>query len=181
MIEDLTNVNAHIETERLYLRTLKKDDASEGYLGWLKDEEITRYLEIRHSTQTIETIQSFVEKMRQSTEDLLLGIFIKDTDQHIGNIKLGPVSWRYKRAHIGIMIGEKDAWGKGYAPETINALCDYCKDDLGLRKVVAGAYISNQGSVKAFAKAGFDQEGHFKEYWVLDGKPEDEIFMGRIL
>ena len=81
---------------------------------------------------------------------------------------------------MGIIIGEKDCWGKGFATETLRLLVDFAFQTLQLKKLTAGCYGGNTGSEKSFQKAGFVIEGsrpaHFwyNEQWV------DMIFMGAV-
>ena len=176
----LSNTILKRESERLVLETLTPANMSDDYIAWLQDPEILKYLEIRHSKQTREKIITFVQSMLESDDNLLMGIFLQDGKKHIGNIKLGPVHKIYPRADIGIIIGDKNSWGKGYASEAIDTLCRIAFETLGLRRVQAGAYASNGGSIKAFEKVGFKKEGVLKDHWILDGKPEDEILFARL-
>jgi len=178
---DLENYQLDIKTERLMLKTLTLENMSEDYLIWLEDPEVTKYLEVRHSKQTIDSLHEYVNDMQKSKDNLLIGLFTKKDNNHFGNIKIGPVSWQNKRALMGILIGNKACWGKGYAPEAISSICDIARNTLNLNKIQAGAYASNLGSIKAFTKAGFEIEGNFKNYWVLNDKAEDEVFMGKCL
>ena len=91
-------------------------------------------------------------------DNIFLAIVLKDNKKHIGNIKIGPINWYHRLAEIGIMIGEKDCWGKGYAAEAISLLADFAFSKLNLHKLTAGCYEQNQGSLKAFQKAGFEVE-----------------------
>lgn len=179
----MNDLSKHIyktTTERLTLETLTPENMSDDYIDWLQDPQVLKYLEVRHTPQTRENITEFVNNMHNASNNLMLGIFLKDYNKHIGNIKLGPIDWRYKRADIGIIIGDKNQWGKGYAPEAIEAVCSLAFNELGLSRVQAGAYASNVGSQKAFEKVGFHIEGSFKNYWQLDNEPEDNTFMARL-
>ena len=181
MNEKLSNYVIERESERLVLKTLMPDDVSGDYVSWFDDSEITQYLEVRHSLpQTHEKVTAFVDNMLQSENDLMLGIFLKEDGKHIGNIKLGPINWLYGRSDIGLMIGDKNSWGKGYATEAIETISNIAFKDIGLKRVQAGAYSSNKGSVKAFLKAGFEQEGVSKGYWALDEVPEDDIRLAKL-
>jgi RimJ/RimL family protein N-acetyltransferase len=79
------------------------------------------------------------------------------------------------------MIGDRDSWGQGIAPESIALLARIATDELGLRKLTAGCYASNVGSARAFAKAGFVQEGRRTAHFILDDQPEDLLLMARFL
>ena len=168
------------QTPRLTLKTLKNNNQSERYLYWMQDQEILQYLEVRHNQQTQKTINDFVQNTFENPDNLLLGIFSKDKNKHIGNIKLGPVNWTYMRADIGLLIGEKDYWGHGLATEAIKGVSEIAFQTIKLSRIHAGAYASNQGSVKAFLNAGFEKEGVQKAHWILNKISEDNILMGKL-
>lgn len=180
MLETLSNFETKIEMSQLTLQTLTIDTMSAAYLDWLQDDEIIQFLEIRHSKQSLDTITNFVQSCFESHDNLLMGMFLNETKQHIGNIKLGPVQWRYKRADIGLVIGEKTTWGKGMATEAIAGITTIAFEQVGLHRVQAGAYASNIGSIKAFEKVGFTREGLLKSYWLVDGEPEDEVLLAKV-
>lgn len=172
------HLSAPIETQRLRLRTLTAADVTDRYLSWLDDPEVTRHLELRFHRHTPEDVRAFVEQMNACPDTLLLGIFTKDGDTHIGNIKLGPVDRHHERAEVGIMIGDRGTWGRGYASEAIRALTDYAFDGLGLHKVSCGLYAANEGSRRAFLKAGWFEEGRRRDHWSCDGRRQDDVQMG---
>ena len=159
-----------IETARLLLRNLTEADASQRYLSWLNDPEVLRYLEIRFSkVGDLKELGSFVNAVNKSTDTLMLGIFRKDTGQHIGNIKLGPIKFDHARAEIGFLIGDRLSWGAGYASEAIQAVSQFGLDHLNLAKIGAGCYETNVGSMKALLKAGFLQVATIPNDVVSDG------------
>lgn len=148
-----------IEGKRIYLRRLREEDVDGPYAKWMKDPEVTQYLESRFSKNSRASILKFVRGMLASKDVLFLAIILKDGNRHIGNIKLGPINTAHSSAEIGIMIGEKDCWGKGYGSEAITLLKDYAFNELKIHKITAGCYSNNRGSAKAFEKAGFKLEG----------------------
>ena len=174
-------INAPILTERLVLRSLTRSDVTPQYLHWLLDEEITRYLEVRFSPeQTLETLERFVVSTHDSSDALLLGIFTRDGSRHIGNIKLGPICTNHSRADLGFLIGEREAWGKGFATEASAATAHYALTRLRVAKLTAGCYASNQGSARALEKAGFTQEARLPKHQLMDGVREDVLLFGML-
>jgi len=167
-----------LHTAHLTLRTLKKDDASSKYLGWLHDPKVNRYLISPTSNQTLESIEAYIDYCNASSDTLLLGIF-KD-EKHIGNIKLGPIDTRHSNAALGLMIGETKEWSKGYASESIQAISLYAFDSLGLKKLWAGCASSNLGSYRAFLKSGFSEEGRQHLQLQGDNGREDGVLLGRL-
>ena len=111
----------------------------------------------------------------------MFGIFSKATESHLGNIKLGPVSRIHNSAAIGLVLGDRSAWGQGVGSEAIGVLSKWGFADLGLDKITAGSYQSNAGSVRAFQKCGFAVEGVQRSQVRLDsGWRDDVILLGRV-
>jgi RimJ/RimL family protein N-acetyltransferase len=167
--------------EKIYLKRLKPIDVTNEYVSWMNDPVISQFLESRHDSHDISSVKLFVETMSKDETNFLFGIFCSRTSKHIGNIKLGPVDYRYKRAEIGLIVGDTNYWGKGIATEAINGVCRYASDILKLNKLAAGCYASNIGSKKLFLKSGFIIEGTFLQHFILKGIPEDCIRFGKIL
>ncbi len=165
--------------KEIYLRTLVSLDATNQYLAWFKDHEVTQYLEIRFSLPgSIVELQSFIEAMLISDNNLLLGIFLKSNNCHIGNIKLGSLDWNHLTADVGILIGDKSKWGRGYAAAAITLIADYAFNCLNLAKLTAGFYENNVASIKSFKKAGFQYEGTRYSQWVFNETRQDGIILG---
>ena len=81
---------------------------------------------------------------------------------------------------VGIMIGDRDSWGKGYASEAIKALSSYAFESLNLKKLTAGMYKENLGSQKAFLRSGFSVEGELVSERCYKHKRTNLIKMGLI-
>lgn len=165
---------------RLYLRPVAMADAGKTYLDWLNDPEVNRYLESRFARVTMPELRAFIRSTRKHPDNVFLAIVLKRGRRHIGNIKLGPINRVHGFGEIGIMLGAKDCWGKGYATEAIAALCGYAFGPLGLHKLTAGAYRINQGSIQAFLKAGFAREGVKKNQYLCDGAYQDLVILGKV-
>lgn len=167
--------------DKVALFLLRPEDVSDAYLGWLADSDISRFLESRFDTHDRESVEAYVGGMLASERDLFLGIFDKSLGRHVGNIKLGPIDRRHGLGEIGIMIGDRAAWGRGIGTAAIRILEAIAREPLGLRKLTAGCYASNLGSSKAFEKAGFAVEGVRRAHYLLDGRPEDGVLLGKII
>ncbi|MDO8430351.1 MAG: GNAT family protein [bacterium] len=169
-----------IDGEHLYLRPVQVADVTEDYVGWLNNKEINQYLESRFVTHTLESVEAYVEKNIGDPDIFFFAIIRKDNNCHIGNIKLGPVDWHHKIGDIGIIIGDKDSWGKGYATEAIAILSSFAFSELGLHKLTASAYENNVGSIKAFQNAGFSEEGRKKNHYLYQDKYIDSVLLAKI-
>lgn len=170
-----------IFTNRLILRNLSDNDVTERYLNWLHDDQIIRYLEVRHSPPpSTDALLEFVRGTNSDSRSLLLGIFDRNRGVHIGNIKLGPINVYHRFADIGFFIGERDCWGRGLASEAIAAVADYAFQKMGIDKLTAGCHEENVGSVQALIRAGFAQEARLRAHVVLNGRRVDKLSFGKI-
>jgi ribosomal-protein-alanine N-acetyltransferase len=169
-----------IETPRLVLSCLDSAHVTNAYREWMSDPAVTRYLETRFSAPTVDSLREYVESMRASADSYFFGIFSRETGDHVGNIKLGPVSAIHGTAAIGLIIGDRNAWGRGYASEAIGALATWAFDELDLDKLTAGSYQVNLGSIRAFENNGFAIEGVQRSHVRLaEGGRDDVVILGR--
>ena len=170
--------NPFVIGAKLYLRGLETLDLEGDYFNWLNDLEVTKYLSSGFFPNTKDKMEQFYRNVALNPDNVLLAIIDKESDKHIGNIKLGPTDWINRTTTLGIMIGDKSFWGKGYGAEAIEVVLAYAFNVLNLHKVNAGIAEPNSGSLKAFQKAGFEIEGRAKSQIFVDGHYADSIYVG---
>ncbi|MBO6782202.1 MAG: GNAT family N-acetyltransferase [Alphaproteobacteria bacterium] len=168
-----------LETEQLVLTELDRTHASGPYLAWMNDPELMQFLESRFRNHTADDLAAFIESTNADPNQLLLGMFAKDDDSHVGNIKIGPIDRHHARGDIGLLIGDRSRWGSGLAREAIDALSRHALEDLGLHKVTAGCYGANIGARKAFLAAGFTEEGRRPEHFRHRDGWQDHVLLCR--
>lgn len=163
---------------RLGLARLNVSDVEPHYLRWMNDPETVRFTEARHANYSIGDLRAYVEKMNASNRELLFGIFELAGNRHVGNIKVGPIHPFHATASLGLIIGEKDCWGRGYATEAIRLAVSYAFMALGVAKITAGIIAGHLASQRAFEKAGFRVEGVRRKQNLFEGERRDEILLG---
>lgn len=168
--------NPFIVGDRIYLRPLEMDDI-DFFILWLNDEEIRRYLK-RTSPLNRLREKGFIENLYKDDRDTVLGIVLKESDQLIGNIALHGISIPYRHASLGIFIGDKGSWSKGYGTEALKLMLSYGFDQLNLHRVFLTVLSFNARAIRAYEKAGFRREGAFREHVYQDGKYHDVYYMG---
>ena len=167
-----------ISGHRLILRPLTPEDVVPGYLAWMNDPGVTRFLESRFRSWSREDLEAYIQAERARDDSVLLAITLRDDGRHIGNIKLGPIDSNARRGAIGLLIGEGDCRGRGYGTQAIRLIVRHAFEDLGLHRVHAGCYATNVGSIAAFKKAGFREEGRQRQHW-RDGETYvDGVLLG---
>lgn len=168
-----------LEGEGIYLRVLEESDIGEDYISWLNDPLVTCYLESAgYFPSTHANLSQWLGKYSDSTQNMAFAIVEKQSGQFIGTTTLNSISWIHRTGVIGIMIGRKDYWGKGYAFEAWNLLVGYAFARLGLRKINSGAAVANAACVGILKKLGFKEEGILREQYYMDGAYCDVVLMG---
>ncbi|SDF57670.1 Protein N-acetyltransferase, RimJ/RimL family [Methanolobus vulcani] len=162
----------------IYLRGLERSDIEDPYFQWLNDREVTQFMESGNFPNTLEDMESFFQSNSLNKDTVIFAIIDSQTDKHIGNVKLGPINWISRNSHMGIMIGDKASWGKGYGYECVKLIVDYAFNVLNLHKVMLGVVEQNKAALKLYQKVGFTIEGICKEQFNLDGKYCDVLYMG---
>ena len=137
--------------ERLKLQHMKDSDISLQFIGWLKDPEINKFLEVRHSPPDLERQIAYLHECDASADKLYLGVFLNDS-RLIGSTTLTVHS--FTKVEIGLMIGDKSSHGKGYGSEVVRIATHWAKK-AGFSELTAGYMKENKASAKLFSKLGF--------------------------
>ena len=172
--------NLYIYGKRIFLREVQLSDASKNYCDWLNDPEVNKFLESRFEKWSIKKIKIFITNIKKTSNDLFYAIISRDEGKHIGNIKIGPINKNHNYAEVGILIGDKSSWNKGFATEALKLIVDYAFNKLKIHKLNAGIYANNISSIKAFEKAGFLIEGVKKRQYFYNGTYIDCVLVGII-
>jgi RimJ/RimL family protein N-acetyltransferase len=169
-----------IENNFLRLEPITQDNVTESYLRWLNDDVTTEFLEVRfNKPKTLELLRLEVEAICSDSTVILLGIFKKPDNAHIGNIKLGPINKIHGYAEIGFLIGEENERGKGFATMAIDLVTNYAFECLDIKKIIAGCYEGNHPSYYALLKAGFVKEGSQALKYDVNGTRKDGLILGK--
>lgn len=163
--------------DRLYLRALERKDLDGPYLDWINDPEVNRYLATGRFPQRRQDLEEYFERMTSSPDYAFFAIVDKETDEHIGNIKLGPIDWINRTSNFGTMIGESEYHGRGYGTEAMELLLTYAFEELNLRKVWDAALSCNEASLRKNEKAGLREEARLEEMVYRGGRYHDKVFV----
>lgn len=166
-----------LESQRLALRAITEDDATEIYLSWINDPETTRGLEAGKYPSTMEELSSYIRSMQRDRGTIMMAIIEKENQTHIGNIKLHNFDWISRTCELGLMIGDKRTRGKRYGQESCQLLIDYAFERLNMRKVWLAVYANNPAAVKTYLNLGFVEEGRLTSHIFSDGGYHDKLFM----
>ncbi|CAN5118076.1 GNAT family protein [soil metagenome] len=103
---------------------------------------------------------------------------IEADDECIGTCGLFEMDESSRQAELGITIGDKDYWGRGYGREAIRLILDYAFRIRNLRRVWLEVHAENERAIRAYRAGGFVEEGRQREHMWLDGRYVDNVMMG---
>ena len=164
--------------EGIRLRAIERDDIPR-FMRWFNDPEVRRYLSMYRPLSRAEE-ERWLESLLSRQNDIVLAIEVREGDgwRHIGNIGLHKIDWKNRVATLGIAIGEKGYWNRGYGTEAVRTMLRYAFGELGLHRVELEVYSFNPRAQRCYEKAGFKREGVRREALFRDGRFHDVITMG---
>jgi RimJ/RimL family protein N-acetyltransferase len=143
------------------------------HVAFLQDSDVRRYLRIR-SEVTIEQQRAWLERVQRSSSDVLHAIIATDDRSFIGVAQLKDIDVFDRTANGGLVIGDKQRWGKGYATEARSLQLQYAFDHLRLRWVYGRTAACNIGAQRLMVANGYREIGRRPECRLIDGIFYDE-------
>ncbi len=144
--------------------------------AWTHDSEFSRLMDATPAYPYTESqAKEWIEKQRDLHQFAILDC---QNDKPIGLVELDGISWTSGDAFVGIGLGERDYWGKGYGTEAMNIILGYAFRELGLRRVSLTVFEYNLRAIHSYEKVGFAHEGRLRQAMNRDGRRWDILFMG---
>ncbi|MDR3400900.1 MAG: GNAT family protein [Chthoniobacter sp.] len=178
MAFDVVPKSAFLVGERLYLRALADGDADGPYPGWLNDPEVCSGNSHHTFPYTREGALAYIERARQTRDELILAIVLREGDRHIGNIALQHIHPVNRSAELSVIIGERDVWGRGFAHEAAVLLVAHGFGVLNLERIACGTFAGNIAMQKLALRLGMKEEGRRRQAAFKNGRFEDIIEFG---
>jgi RimJ/RimL family protein N-acetyltransferase len=79
---------------------------------------------------------------------------------------------------LGIVIGEKNQWGKGYGQDAIRTLLTFVFGEMNLNRIYLRVYADHALAINAYRKCGFVEEGRLRQDVYSEGRYHDMLVMG---
>lgn len=162
--------------ERVRLRPVGERDLP-LFVRWLNDPDVRYWLSMADGPElTLESEQEWYEEMRGDPACVIWCIETEE-GQPIGNLGLHAIDEGQGRATLGIFIGEKDFWGRGYGTDAIMEVLRYAFAEMGLRRTALGTDEDNARGIRCYEKCGFVREGLLRGYRLRGGEPVNGVVM----
>ena len=165
-----------IVSDRLQVVPFGKEHLTPRYVAWLNDPEVVKFSDQRFRRHTLETCREYWLSFGGSPNYFWAVELRSDGHPHIGNIN-AYVDPAHGVADVGILIGDKSCWGRGYGSEAWTAVVQWLINRAGLRKVTAGTLSYNTGMLAVMRQAGMVEDGCRVRHQLVDGKELDVVHM----
>lgn len=166
--------NAVIRTERLRIAPFTEADITERYISWLNDPEVVRYSDQRFRRHTAESCRAYLRSFEGRPNHFWSIALIEPPATPIGTMT-AYIDENHRVADVGILIGEKKMWGKGYGLEAWRGVCRYLLGPRGMRKVTAGTLEVNRAMMGIARRAGMVEEGRRVRQCLWEGREVDLV------
>ncbi|MDP3024290.1 MAG: GNAT family protein [candidate division Zixibacteria bacterium] len=173
----------HLETERLLLTPHTLANVECMHL-WENDADLLYYNDNQpedREPDTLEDIQQYLTEIMQDNpvpKTIYYAVHKKANQQLIGYGMIALIDRYNHQCKLGIVIGEKQEWGQGYAKEVLQAVITYCFTTLDMNRIGAECYAINERSIRLIEHLGFKREGVVRESVLKKGEFADEYIYG---
>jgi RimJ/RimL family protein N-acetyltransferase len=165
--------------EKIHLVALEPEKMAELFNRWAGD---TEYWRLANSDPVIpfsaESIKTWLEEHSFDKDNFFFAINRLQDNRPIGDINLSGIDWIHRNAYLGISIGEREEWSKGYGTDAVRVILRFAFKELNLHRVSLTVFDYNQRAKRAYEKAGFRTEGRQRGFLKREGQRWDLIYMG---
>lgn len=145
---------------------------------WDHDSEYTRLLSIEpvRPTSTREA-KEWIENPRHASA-FSFSIHTLQDDRIIGFLIVMRVDYINGNCFVGIGIGEREYWSKGYGTDAMNVALRFAFTELNMHRVSLDLLANNARAQRSYEKCGFRVEGVERRSEGRDGSRQDILAMG---
>jgi RimJ/RimL family protein N-acetyltransferase len=167
--------------KRIRFRGIERDDLA-SFVKWMNDPEVrkgtSRYLPLSLGQEE----GWYEEMLKRPIEEQPFGIEMRKGRGWllIGTTSFFDINWQGRSAEIGIMIGEKSQWNKGYGSEAMLLMAKHGFETLNFHRIRLHVYAENAAAVRVYEKIGFVHEGRLRDDSYANGRYGDVLVMSML-
>ncbi|NLC65082.1 MAG: GNAT family N-acetyltransferase [Erysipelothrix sp.] len=153
-----------LETDRLILRPIEKDDAQALY-EYSSDPLVTEYVSYntyKSMHDAYDSLQHFFLNRDPNKHFNALAIILKESQRMIGTVDSGPIQMG-DTVEIGYVL-HRDYWNQGLMTEAVMCYVRHLFEDKNIRRIEITHLKQNEGSRRVIEKVGFVYEGDRRQH-----------------
>ena len=148
---------------------------------WQRDTELVRLADSDPAHLTSEKkIREWFDQQAEAgpkSERYSFSVRTLAEDRYIGSLGIW-VDLIHGEAWVGLGIGEREFWSKGYGTDMMKLCQRYVFTELGVERLSLGLHEYNPRALRSYEKCGFRLEGRTRQDLVREGKRYDSLWMG---
>jgi len=149
-----------ISGSKVILRDKRLADAQDDYT-WQTDPALARLDAVPLLATTFsQYLADYISELRYSSPTRYRFAIETLDGQHIGNCTYYGINEAKGEAELGIMIGNRDYWDKGYGADAITTLLSYIFRRTNFKRIYLKTLDLNHRAQRCFQKCGFTAYGH---------------------
>jgi RimJ/RimL family protein N-acetyltransferase len=161
------------EGERIRFRPIELEDEPQ-LRTWVNDPRnwatLGRSLPINGRRE-----REWIESLYANDRDVVFGVVVRKEDRLIGTTGLHRIEPIHRRAEFGVCIGDVEYQSRGYGSEAVALTVKFGFEVMNLNRIALGVFAENERARRAYEKAGFVQEGVYRQAFYRNGRWHDEV------
>ena len=164
-----------LKGKKVLLRPMKQEDIVRQH-EFNQDPELYGLDSTYPRVSPLESAQAFYES-RTKFDENIAPFAIEADGKYIGYCSLMDLRNRYGNLELGIMIGDRAYWGRGYGRDAVRLLLDYGFRHLGARRIALTTHVKNERAIRCYRACGFVEEGRPRRVVWIEGEYTDLVNM----
>jgi RimJ/RimL family protein N-acetyltransferase len=146
---------------------------------WYEDAGFARLFDATPAApKSASQLADWLEEVQKDKSGFLFAIRPVEEDTLLGYVELDGILWADGNAWIGLGLGRRDNWGKGYGSEAMQLTLKFAFDELNLHRVQLSVFAYNERAIALYEKLGFVREGTYREHIQREGQFYDMLLYG---
>jgi RimJ/RimL family protein N-acetyltransferase len=161
------------------LRAVEREDLK-LLVAWLNDPEVRENLSMYNPISMGHEELWYETTLKRPSDEQPLAIEVLEKENWviIGDISLMHLNWKVREAEVGLFIGEKSYWNRGFGRKAIRLILRHAFQTMNLNRVFLRVNETNLRGIRSYEKTGFVHEGRLRQAAFLNGHYIDLLLMG---
>lgn len=145
-----------LETDRLILRKLTREDSRKVFENWTCDSEVSKFMRWDTHASVDVTGEWLKECEKAAAEPTFYdwGIILKEINEPIGSIGAFVNDEKINRYEVGYALSRK-YWNRGITTEALKCMMDFLVNEVGVKHFIAKHAVENPASGAVMKHVGF--------------------------
>tara|TARA_Y100001960_G_C14731621_1_gene857902 strand:- start:108 stop:737 length:630 start_codon:yes stop_codon:yes gene_type:complete len=176
-----SNYRHKVSGRNIYIKPISKNDITIEYVNWLNDNEVNKYLEVRHVKQNLISIFNYINNIRSKDGCDVFGIYYNKSDLMVGTIGISHFDKFNKRLEYGLLIGDKKARQIGIGFLATILFYEYIFSEYDIIKIYNPVVDENKNAWTLVESLGSIREGILRNHFIFSSGNIKNMYLYGIL